>query len=680
MMKKSKSAALLPFLSTAFVVMAAGLALVVASSPQAVAGPLAQTSEWTSPLNVSNNRSMYDNTPSIAAIANGAITIGWERRDYNARMNYIMQSSNTSLGGPLNMQEVDFTSPDKASGRPRVRADSQGRRHIVYWQSDNGLICDYYARVEVDGRWSVRHELIPDTCGRELNFPALAIGPDDTVHVLLGKNEVAFYYYRRNTQGVWDRRVELVSDRGRPTDLQIAVSTQGVIMAAWKADSPGGNYDIFTAIRNGDNNWSIENISYACCTGCEGNSRAYGPALAADPTGGFRLAWVDETCNPRYSPRETDPYYREWVPGTGWNNQPLVLVDTAAGEAYNMSIAVDPTGVAHLAWGDDTGRPTHDYQFYYTYGRGTVFAAVTQPFRSWGGSAYLKEPSLAYGGGYLHASFGSNREDTLKENYYSRRLLQVVPTPTPTPRCPGERYTDVCPGDTFYTYIMNLTELGVIGGYSDGTFRPNNPLTRGQISKIIALAAGLPTVQPNQPTFADVPANHTFYPYVEASYAAGVITGYPCGGPGEPCDPQNRPYFRPDNWVTRGQISKMAAIAFGFNEPVSGQTFTDVPPTHTFYQYIERMARRGIIGGYSQPSQCPTGVPCFRPSDNVTRGQACKIVDGARQQAALTPTTTPTSTPVPPSPTNTPVVPTNTPEAATPTATVTMVARPSSGH
>jgi hypothetical protein len=56
--------------------------------------------------------------------------------------------------------------------------------------------------------------------------------------------------------------------------------------------------------------------------------------------------------------------------------------------------------------------------------------------------------------------------------------------------------------------------------------------------------------------------------------------------------------FRPNNDITRGQLSKIVANSAGFNEPVTGQTFEDVLPDNTFYAYVERMASRGIIGGY----------------------------------------------------------------------------------
>ena len=41
-----------------------------------------------------------------------------------------------------------------------------------------------------------------------------------------------------------------------------------------------------------------------------------------------------------------------------------------------------------------------------------------------------------------------------------------------------------------------------------------------------------------------------------------VLNGYPCGGAGEPCGPDNMPYFRPANNATRGQTSKIVSNTF----------------------------------------------------------------------------------------------------------------------
>ena len=103
-------------------------------------------------------------------------------------------------------------------------------------------------------------------------------------------------------------------------------------------------------------------------------------------------------------------------------------------------------------------------------------------------------------------------------------------------------------------------------------FRPNAGATRGQLTKIASEAAGFTDTIPNtQYSFTDVEPGHTFWVYIERLLLnrPDAIAGYPCGGPFEPCDSENRPYFRPNNGVTRGQASKIVANTFfqGCNPP-----------------------------------------------------------------------------------------------------------------
>ena len=83
-----------------------------------------------------------------------------------------------------------------------------------------------------------------------------------------------------------------------------------------------------------------------------------------------------------------------------------------------------------------------------------------------------------------------------------------------------------------------------------------------------------------------------FYDYIRCLACRGIVGGYPCGGPGEPCPGH---YFRPGNNVTRGQVSKIVAEPPGFADPVPStqQTFEDVPPGSTFWLWIERLRRAG---------------------------------------------------------------------------------------
>ena len=61
--------------------------------------------------------------------------------------------------------------------------------------------------------------------------------------------------------------------------------------------------------------------------------------------------------------------------------------------------------------------------------------------------------------------------------------------------------------------------------------------------------------------FADVPPSNPFYFNVQNIYTDGIVNGYPCGGPGEPCDIENRPYYRPGGGVTRAQMAKFTDLA-----------------------------------------------------------------------------------------------------------------------
>ncbi len=139
-----------------------------------------------------------------------------------------------------------------------------------------------------------------------------------------------------------------------------------------------------------------------------------------------------------------------------------------------------------------------------------------------------------------------------------------------------QTFQDVPVGSTFYDFIERLASRNIIGGYPcDGVgepcvppanlpyFRPNAQVTRGQTSKIVAIAAALPSPPLGQQTFQDVSPSSTFWTWIEELASAGTIGGYACGGVGEPCvPPTNRPYFRPNADVTRGQAAKIVSNTF----------------------------------------------------------------------------------------------------------------------
>ncbi len=203
----------------------------------------------------------------------------------------------------------------------------------------------------------------------------------------------------------------------------------------------------------------------------------------------------------------------------------------------------------------------------------------------------------------------------------------ITPAPSATAGICTIRFNDVPYNDPTIYYSVPVYYLacrGIISGYNDGNFRPYNTTTRAQTAKIVAGGFGVPAyTPPGGYTFADVLPGSTFYSYVEAVAHAGIVSGYTCGGTNpaggaEPCDNQQRPYFRPSNLVTRGQIAKLIALAAVWpllTPPMP--TFSDVPPGSIFFTVIQTAVCHGAISGYDDHT--------FRPANNATRGQIAKI-------------------------------------------------------
>lgn len=199
---------------------------------------------------------------------------------------------------------------------------------------------------------------------------------------------------------------------------------------------------------------------------------------------------------------------------------------------------------------------------------------------------------------------------------FSGEILQY------NPLAAGQRYYDVPLSNTFATFIEYMAAHNIISGYSDNTYRPSTNTTRAQLAKIVILGFNKPLVTPpaGNHTFADVLPADTFFSVIETAAAGNIVSGYTCGvAPAEPCDSASRPYFRPVNLVTRGQIAKITVIAAGWS-PISPAmpTFNDVPSSNIFYSVIETVACHGAVSGY--------GDGTYRPGNNATRGQISKIV------------------------------------------------------
>jgi hypothetical protein len=129
----------------------------------------------------------------------------------------------------------------------------------------------------------------------------------------------------------------------------------------------------------------------------------------------------------------------------------------------------------------------------------------------------------------------------------SKIVILAFSYPIYTPQQPT--FSDVPLTDPFYQYIETAAYNNIVSGYADGTFRPFNNVTRGQLCKIVVVAAGWSLSPPPRQYFIDVPHGHPFFTFIQVAYEHGIISGYSCG--------PDCLEFRPGNNATRGQISKI---------------------------------------------------------------------------------------------------------------------------
>ncbi len=143
-------------------------------------------------------------------------------------------------------------------------------------------------------------------------------------------------------------------------------------------------------------------------------------------------------------------------------------------------------------------------------------------------------------------------------------------------------------------------------------------------SPTTAPAEATPSATPCTVQFSDVAPSDYFYGAVRALVCRGVVSGYSAGS------------FRPYAETTRAQLAKIIVLGFDLplQTPPAGSSFADVTPDSVFRPYVETLAARGIVGGYTCGSSA--AEPCnaqhqryYRPSVAVRRDQLAKIVVGA---------------------------------------------------
>ncbi len=181
------------------------------------------------------------------------------------------------------------------------------------------------------------------------------------------------------------------------------------------------------------------------------------------------------------------------------------------------------------------------------------------------------------------------------------------------------RFADVPTSHGASEEINYLVNLGVIKGYMENgktIFKPNAPVTRGQVAKMVVEATGSKPLVVQKSSFSDVQIGTELSGYVERSIELGYFSAY---SPGK---------FGPNVPLTRDEMSKVLVSAFKLDAEEYGKLtvpFTDIKPTHAYYKYIAAIYYSGITKGDT------TGTK-YNATEIVKRSQFASFIARAKDE------------------------------------------------
>ena len=158
--------------------------------------------------------------------------------------------------------------------------------------------------------------------------------------------------------------------------------------------------------------------------------------------------------------------------------------------------------------------------------------------------------------------------------------------------------------------VGKLIDRGAIGGYPDGTFRPDTTITRAEFAKILRQSLNLASVEGN--SFTDT-ADHWAITDIHTLVSNQIVVPTEYGS-----------QYGPDGAITRREIAIMLVRTMGLNDSataLSGQAtaFTDDAQIQSYDKgYLYLAKELGLVGGYEDGS--------FQPNNKATRAEACVMV------------------------------------------------------
>lgn len=142
-------------------------------------------------------------------------------------------------------------------------------------------------------------------------------------------------------------------------------------------------------------------------------------------------------------------------------------------------------------------------------------------------------------------------------------------------------YTDVSTSHWGHRYITSVTQASYMQGYPDGSFRPNQPITRAELTVLVLLVRGIEPL-PAPEGFSDT-ANHWASQFIGTAKQLGLVNGV------------GNNLFLPDDQTERQAAAKLLSLAFLRGPLADGeaqvkQHFPDVPRDSWSFGWVEEAA------------------------------------------------------------------------------------------
>lgn len=175
--------------------------------------------------------------------------------------------------------------------------------------------------------------------------------------------------------------------------------------------------------------------------------------------------------------------------------------------------------------------------------------------------------------------------------------------------------------------INKWVDAGIIKGYQDNTFKPNNNITRAEFATILSRVLKDPATQTNH-RFNDVPQNAWYFDAVQKLCSLGVVS----------VDKN----FNPHKNITREQVMVMAARAFNItatNKSILNKFKDGNKVSNYAVDAVCGFIEKGYLSGYNDGT--------IRPQNNITRAECVYLLEPLNFVPNPTPTPNPNPTPNP---------------------------------